>query len=134
MDLFRTHVNVVQDVALARVSMKPIPLSPAMEKVTSTPENYGSVRRFYIETAQDQALLPELQRNIIDHNPPERVFTLKGSDHSPFFSKPQSLHKTLVEIAMLAAKNEVLNCNTHDSTLQEQHKEHEGTVTPHVQA
>jgi hypothetical protein len=120
-------VNVVQDVALAMVSMRPVPFSPAMEKIALTRENYGSVRRFYIETAVDQALSPELQRNIIDQNPPEQVFTLKGSDHSPFFSKPQSLHKFLVEIAMIAAKKEVLDRNSHDSTLQEMHKDHGDT-------
>jgi hypothetical protein len=84
--------------------MRPIPFAPAMEKVTLTPEKYGTVRRFYIETTEDQALPSEAQRNIINQNPPEQVFTLKGSDHSPFFSKPQSLHKILVDIALLDAK------------------------------
>ena len=101
------HVNVLQDIALATVSMRPIPFAPAMEKLVLTPEKYGSVRRFFVETTHDQALPPELQQNIIDQNPPEQVFTIKGSDHSPFFSKPQSLHKVLVEIAMIAAKKEV---------------------------
>lgn len=102
-DLF-FNVSPAKDVALAMVSMRPIPFSPAMEKIELTPEKYGSVRRFYIETTEDQALPPELQRNIIDQNPPEQVFTLRGSDHSPFFSKPQSLHKILLDIAMLGAK------------------------------
>ncbi|CAA6653589.1 unnamed protein product [Spirodela intermedia] len=31
----------------------------------------------------------------------DRVFRLKGSDHSPFFSKPQALHKLLVEISRI---------------------------------
>jgi len=97
-------VDIAQDVALAMVSMRPIPFSPAMENITLTPEKYGSVRRFYIVTPQDQALPPDLQHKIIDQNPPELVFTLKSGDHSPFFSKPQTLHKVLVEIAMIAAK------------------------------
>lgn len=94
----------VQDVALATVSMRPIPFAPAMEKIVLTDENYGSVRRFYVETTEDQALSPEAQRSIVNQNPPEQVFTLKGSDHSPFFSKPQSLQKVFIEIAMLDAK------------------------------
>ncbi|KAG0632472.1 hypothetical protein M758_1G331000 [Ceratodon purpureus] len=102
-DLF-FNVSPAKDVALAMVSMRPIPFQPAMEKVELTPEKYGSVRRFYIETTEDQALPPELQRNIINQNPPEQVFTLRGSDHSPFFSKPQSLHKILLDIAMIGAK------------------------------
>jgi len=95
----------VQDVALAMVSMRPIPFSPAMEKIELSAENYGSVRRFFIETTEDQALPPDLQRNIINQNPPEQVFSLRGSDHSPFFSKPQSLHKLLLDIAMIGPKN-----------------------------
>ncbi|XP_024383343.1 putative methylesterase 11, chloroplastic isoform X1 [Physcomitrium patens] len=102
-DLF-FNCSPAKDIALAMVSMRPIPFSPAMEKIALTAEKYGSVRRFYIETTEDQALTPELQRNIINQNPPEQVFTLKGSDHSPFFSKPQSLHKILVDIAMIGPK------------------------------
>jgi hypothetical protein len=75
-----------------------------MEKITLTPENYGHVRRFFIETTDDQALSPAAQQNIITQNPPQQVFSLKGSDHSPFFSKPQSLHKIFLEIAQLEAK------------------------------
>ncbi len=84
--------------------MRPIPFAPAMEKITLTPENYGRVRRFFIETTDDQALSPAAQQNIITQNPPQQVFSLKGSDHSPFFSKPQSLHKIFLEIAQLEAK------------------------------
>ncbi|XP_024369321.1 putative methylesterase 11, chloroplastic [Physcomitrium patens] len=102
-DLFFNR-SPAKDVALAMVSMRPIPFPPAMEKITLTSEKYGSVRRFYIETVVDHALPFELQQNMINLNPPEQVFTLKGSDHSPFFSKPQSLHKTLVDIAMIGAK------------------------------
>ncbi len=95
---------VGQDVALATVSMRPIPFAPAMEKITLTAENYGCVRRFFVETTEDHALSPAAQCNMINQNPPEQVFTLKGSDHSPFFSKPQSLHKIFLEIAQLDAK------------------------------
>ena len=51
MDLFTIHVNVMHEVALAMVSMKPVPFSTAMEKIVLIPKNYGSVRQFYIETA-----------------------------------------------------------------------------------
>lgn len=87
------------------VSMRPVPFAPAMETITLTPEKYGSVRRFYIRTAQDQAFSPDLQQKLIEQNPPEQVFTMKSGDHSPFFSKPQSLHRLFVEIAMIPAKN-----------------------------
>lgn len=93
-----------QDIALASVSMRPIPFAPVMEKLSLSNENYGSVRRFYVVTLEDQALSASLQESMIDSNPPEQVFRIKGSDHSPFFSRPQALHKFLVEIAQIPQK------------------------------
>ncbi|GKE14995.1 putative methylesterase 11, chloroplastic, partial [Tanacetum coccineum] len=90
-----------KDVALASVSMRPIPFPPVLEKLSLTDANYGSVRRFYIETPEDNAIPITLQQSMISESPPEKVFRLKGSDHSPFFSKPQALHKLLVEIAKI---------------------------------
>lgn len=90
-----------QDVALASVSMRPIPFAPVLEKLSLSGNNYGSVRRFYIETSEDNAIPLPLQQSMINTNPPEQVFRLKGSDHSPFFSKPQALHKLLVEISAI---------------------------------
>nr|DAD35068.1 TPA_asm: hypothetical protein HUJ06_005708 [Nelumbo nucifera] len=90
-----------KDVALASVSMRPIPFAPVLEKLSLSDKNYGSVRRFYIETPEDHAIPLSLQESMVNANPPERVFRLKGSDHSPFFSKPQALHKLLVEISKI---------------------------------
>ena len=88
----------VQDVALALVSMRPIPFAPVKEKLSLSDVNYGSIPRFYIGTREDCAIPVALQENMINTNPPEGFFWLKGSDHAPFFSRPQSLHKILVEI------------------------------------
>lgn len=90
-----------KDVALAMVSMRPIPLGPIMEKLSLSPKNYGTSRRFFIQTLDDRALSPDVQEKLVRENPPEGVFKIKGSDHCPFFSKPQSLHKMLVEIAQI---------------------------------
>ncbi|ONM59454.1 Putative methylesterase 11 chloroplastic [Zea mays] len=90
-----------QDVSLASVSMRPIPFAPVLEKLVLTAENYGSVRRFYVETTEDNAIPLPLQQSMCGANPPEKVLRLKGADHAPFFSKPQALHKTLVEIAAM---------------------------------
>jgi len=62
------------------------------------------VRRFFIEAPDDQAITPSIQENMLKSNPPEQVFQIKGSDHCPFFSKPQALHKHLLEIAQLSPK------------------------------
>ncbi|KAK4338789.1 hypothetical protein RND71_040251 [Anisodus tanguticus] len=88
-----------KDVALASVSMRPIPFSPVLENLSLSDINFGSIRRFYIETTEDNAIPIALQQSMISQNPPERVFHLKGADHSPFFSKPQALHRILVEIS-----------------------------------
>lgn len=90
-----------QDVALASVSMRPIPFLPLLEKLSLSDVKYGTVRRFYIETPEDNAIPIPLQESMINKNPPEKVFRLKGADHSPFFSKPQALHKILVEISKI---------------------------------
>ncbi|KAF9601777.1 hypothetical protein IFM89_022945 [Coptis chinensis] len=90
-----------EDVALATVSMRPIPLGPIMEKLSLTPANYGTSRRFFVQTLDDHALSPDVQEKLVRDNPPAGVFKIKGSDHCPFFSKPQSLLKTLLEIAQI---------------------------------
>lgn len=94
-------VLACQDVSLASVSMRPIPFAPVLEKLSLTEENYGSVRRFYIETTEDNTVPLSNQQKMCESNPPEKVFRLKSSDHSPFFSKPQALHKLFVEIAKM---------------------------------
>ncbi|KVH92653.1 hypothetical protein Ccrd_005317 [Cynara cardunculus var. scolymus] len=99
-DLLFNH-SPAKDVALASVSMRPIPFPPVLEKLSISDSNYGSVRRFYIETPDDNAIPVTLQESMINESPPEKVFRLKGSDHSPFFSKPQALHKLLVEITKI---------------------------------
>ncbi|XP_059445202.1 putative methylesterase 11, chloroplastic isoform X1 [Corylus avellana] len=94
-----------KDVSLALVSMRPIPFAPVMEKLSLSEANYGSVRRFYVVTQEDCAVPVPLQENMVQTNPPEEVFWLKGSDHAPFFSRPQSLHKILVEISQIPPKH-----------------------------
>ncbi|XP_052195236.1 putative methylesterase 11, chloroplastic [Diospyros lotus] len=92
-----------KDVALASVSMRPIPFAPVLENLALTDLKYGSIRRYYIETQEDNAIPIALQQSMINKSPPERVFRLKGADHSPFFSKPQALHKLLVEISKISS-------------------------------
>ncbi|KAK0575808.1 hypothetical protein LWI29_007465 [Acer saccharum] len=90
-----------KDVALAMVSMRSIPLGPIMEKLSLTPQKYGTGRRFFIQTLDDRALSPDVQEKLVRENPVEGVYKIKGSDHCPFFSKPQSLHKILIEIVQI---------------------------------
>ncbi|CAH8332001.1 unnamed protein product [Eruca vesicaria subsp. sativa] len=88
-----------KDIALSMISMRAVPLGPMMEKLSLSAERYGKGRRFYVQTLDDLALSPDVQEKLARENSPEGVFKIKGSDHCPFFSKPQSLHKILLEIA-----------------------------------
>ncbi|OAY50116.1 putative methylesterase 11, chloroplastic [Manihot esculenta] len=93
-----------KDIALASVSMRPIPFAPLAEKLSLSDKNYGSIRRFYVKTQEDCAIPVSLQESMIESNPPEQVFQVKGSDHAPFFSKPQALHRILIEILQIPPK------------------------------
>lgn len=91
---------VLQDIALASVSMGLTPFAVIAEKLSLSAPKYGSVPRFYIKTDdQDFAIPLQLQEAMIQSNPPVEVFELKGSDHSPFFSRPQALLRFLLQIS-----------------------------------
>ncbi|XP_073130271.1 putative methylesterase 13, chloroplastic [Henckelia pumila] len=90
-----------KDIALASVSMRTIPFGPLTQKLTFSKANYGSIPRFYIKTDEDFVIPLPLQQHMLQTNPPTRTFQLKGSDHSPFFSKPQALQKILLEVSDL---------------------------------
>ncbi|CAN7034489.1 hypothetical protein IGI04_032062 [Brassica rapa subsp. trilocularis] len=101
---FIFHKSPPKDLALSSVSIRPFPFAPVVEKLHVSEKNYGSIRRFYITTMEDCAIPVPLQEAMIKLNPPEQVFQLKGADHAPFFSRPQSLNRILVEIAKLPFK------------------------------
>ncbi|GLJ13862.1 hypothetical protein SUGI_0221480 [Cryptomeria japonica] len=74
--------------------------SPYWEGVVSyTKENYGRVPRAYIVAKEDKLLPEEFQRKMIADNPPQMVYEIEGSDHSPFFCKPDQLAHILLQIA-----------------------------------
>lgn len=66
---------------------------------TVTKENYGAVRRVFVVSEEDNVVLEEKQRWMIENNPPDDVKVISGSDHMVMFSKPQELFSCLVEIA-----------------------------------
>ncbi|KAA8529324.1 hypothetical protein F0562_033877 [Nyssa sinensis] len=68
-----------KDIALASVSMRPIPFAPVTEKISLSKANYGSIRRFYIKTEEDLAIPVPLQEAMINSDPPEQVFQMKES-------------------------------------------------------
>lgn len=90
-----------EDLIMAKLLLTPAPYPVAEEVLTLTEEKYGQVRRFYIMTMKDNLFLPQHQEITITGNPPERVFPLPSSDHSPFYSCALQLCNLLIHIATL---------------------------------
>ena len=79
-----------QDVERAKRLLRPQASTPSNTPVVTTAENFGRLRRIYIETLQDRAISSSLQRQMYLALPCERVITMDTS-HSPFFSAPETL-------------------------------------------
>lgn len=62
-------------------------------------ERYGSVTRVYIISTEDLTIPEDFQRWMIDNYPGKEVKEIKGSDHTPMFSKPQELCQCPSDIA-----------------------------------
>ena len=86
------------DVALAKLLLRPEPAGPMSTPLTLTAERYGSVPRTYIECEQDQAVSLDVQRAMQQAQPGTRVLTLP-TDHSPFLSAPDALCAQLLALA-----------------------------------
>jgi len=85
------------DVTLATALVRPNPLLPIATPLSLTPQNFGSVRRFYVTTLQDRAISPPVQEMMYTQMGVEKVYSM-NTDHSPFFSKPTQLSHILLDI------------------------------------
>jgi pimeloyl-ACP methyl ester carboxylesterase len=81
---------------LPRLTKEAAPIG--MMPVHVTGARYGKIPRYYIETLQDRALVPDLQRLMQADWPCRRTFTIDG-DHSPFYASPEELVGHLEAIA-----------------------------------
>ncbi|EOX91293.1 hypothetical protein QUC31_003036 [Theobroma cacao] len=88
-----------EDLMLATVLIRPTALYGGKISLELTKERYGSVRRVYIVCDQDHGIPENLQRWIIENNPPDEVKLVSGSDHMVMFSKPKELCSCLQRIA-----------------------------------
>lgn len=89
--------NIVQ---LARLLLSHEPVESGTTALELTEENYGSLRRFYIECMEDKAVTPFIQQKMYNETVCEKLYQMQTS-HSPFFSKPQELSDIFLEIAGL---------------------------------
>jgi pimeloyl-ACP methyl ester carboxylesterase len=63
-----------------------------------SPQRFGGLRKFYIESLRDRAVSPVYQRRMVERTACEAVFTL-DTDHSPFLSQPSQLRDLLLTVA-----------------------------------
>ncbi|CAK9216788.1 unnamed protein product [Sphagnum jensenii] len=98
---FAFNQSPLQFTTLAQSLFTPTPYRPGLETLNLSTASYGSIRRFYIRTGQDRAILPSEQEEILKANPPERIFELHTADHMAFFSAPIQLFATISYISTL---------------------------------
>jgi len=77
--------------------LRPQALAPLVTPLKLSDENYGSVRRCYIECSQDKAISPGMQNRFRDNAPVSKSSVLE-SDHSPFYSCPEQLVDILISL------------------------------------
>jgi hypothetical protein len=76
---------------------QPIPPTHKVSGRTLTNENFGKIRKVYIECLLDKAVTPAQQRIMYTLTPCDKVISMIAS-HSPFLSSPQELANHLVSI------------------------------------
>lgn len=98
-DLSRAEYD---EIIAAKVSPD-APAKPFVTPITTTPQRWGSIPRYYIKALRDMALRPPLQQRFIDEadaavpDNPTRIHELDTS-HSPFASQPAALVSLLSKI------------------------------------
>ncbi|GLJ30006.1 hypothetical protein SUGI_0593200 [Cryptomeria japonica] len=86
-----------EDIELGKLLMRKSPIIQG--EVVFSEERYGRVPRVYVVAKDDKIIWEELQKKMIAENPPDRVYEMEGSDHSPFFCFPSRLAEILDEIS-----------------------------------
>jgi pimeloyl-ACP methyl ester carboxylesterase len=89
-----------EDEAFAKSRLVAQSVEPFRAVITATPERWGRIPRYYIETAYDRTITLELQRAMQNESKCQHTFSI-GTDHSPFFSAPEHLADILAHIATL---------------------------------
>jgi len=86
--------------ALKRLTarFRPEPAAPFNTPIEISSGRFGKVPRFYVRTAQDRAVTPDMQESMLAKVPCNRAVTLNTS-HTPFFSAPSELARVLVGLA-----------------------------------
>jgi pimeloyl-ACP methyl ester carboxylesterase len=87
-----------EDAAFAESSLCDQAIAPFASPVTTTPERWGRIPRYYIECTGDRAITLKLQQEMQKHSPCRQTFSME-TDHSPFLSAPEELAEILAGIS-----------------------------------
>lgn len=85
------------DVALLQDHHRPEAFAPLATPVALTDAAFGSVPRYYVHTAQDVAVSPVLQAQMVTASPVAAEATVDTA-HAPMLSDPASLAAAIVEL------------------------------------
>lgn len=86
-----------QDVNQVTSRFRPEPAAPFMFPVNVTGERWGKVPRIYIQTMQDHAVTPAMQKAMLGKTSCNQILSLDCS-HTPFLAKAQELSGLLVKV------------------------------------
>ena len=87
-----------EDVERAKSMFVSQAVAPFATPLAVTEENFGRVPRVYIETLEDRAVSPSVQKEMYERMPCLKVVSMNTS-HSPFFSAPEELAEHLDSLA-----------------------------------
>ena len=79
-----------EDVERAKSRFQPQAVAPLATPVSLTEDNFGQIPRAYIETLQDRAISPWLQREMYERIPCRKVISI-DTGHAPFYAAPEEL-------------------------------------------
>lgn len=75
--------------------IKPEPLAPLATPVQLTEQNFGSIRKVFIHTVNDNAISYGAQQHMVKEGKVDKVYTLSSS-HTPFISMPDKLADIII--------------------------------------
>lgn len=78
--------------------LTPEPIEPNLRPLFLSPENYGRVVRSYLIATEDRAIPPSVQEQMAQTGGCTPIVHLP-SDHSPFYSMPRELARSLIEMS-----------------------------------
>jgi pimeloyl-ACP methyl ester carboxylesterase len=85
------------DVALLETHHRPEAFAPLATPITLTDDAFGTLPRFYVHTAQDVAVSPLLQDQMVAASPVDGAATLDAA-HTPMLSAPEALADELLTL------------------------------------